>query len=61
MRILVIEDGRKMAEVLKRGLEEENHTVSLALDGNAGLELAELYEFDVVILHQIDNGIRGLG
>ena len=50
MRILVVEDERKMAEVLKRGLEEENHTVSLAFDGDAGVELAELYEFDVVIL-----------
>jgi DNA-binding response OmpR family regulator len=59
MRILVVEDERKMAEVLKRGLEEENHTVSLALDGHAGLELAELYEFDAVILDVMLPGMDG--
>ncbi len=37
-----------MAELLKRGLEEENHSVSLAYDGPAALELAELYEFDAL-------------
>jgi two-component system response regulator MprA len=59
MRILIVEDERKMAEVLKRGLEEENHTVSVAFDGDAGLQLAELYEFDVVVLDVMLPGIDG--
>ena len=60
MRILAVEDDRKMATVLKRGLEEENHTVSIAFDGDAGLELASLYDFDVVILDVMLPGASGL-
>jgi two-component system copper resistance phosphate regulon response regulator CusR len=50
MRVLIVEDERRMAEVLKKGLEEENHSVTLALDGREGLDLAELYDFDIVVL-----------
>lgn len=50
MRILIIEDDRSMAELLKKGLEEENQVVSVARDGPAGLELSEVYQFDVVVL-----------
>ena len=39
-----------MAGVLKKGLEAENHRVSLAFDGLSGLELASTVEFDVLIL-----------
>ena len=45
MRILIIEDERKMAGALKKGLEAENHCVSLAFDGREGLELASTAEF----------------
>ena len=38
MRILIIEDEQKMARLLKKGLEEENHSVVLAHDGVEGLE-----------------------
>lgn len=50
MRILIVEDEKKMAAVLKRGLEADNHRVSLAFDGRSGLELASTIEFDVVVL-----------
>jgi DNA-binding response OmpR family regulator len=50
MRVLIIEDDRSMAELLKKGLEEENHVVSVARDGAEGLELNEAYQFDVVVL-----------
>ncbi|HEX4922375.1 MAG TPA: response regulator transcription factor, partial [Candidatus Bathyarchaeia archaeon] len=50
MRILIVEDEKKMAAVLKRGLEADNHRVSLAFDGRSGLELASTVEFDVVVL-----------
>ena len=50
MRILLLEDERKMAGLLKEGLEEENHSASLAFDGRAALELAALSEFDVIVL-----------
>jgi two-component system response regulator MprA len=50
MRVLIIEDEKGMAELLKKGLEEENHRVALAFDGLEGLELARLYEFDAIVL-----------
>jgi DNA-binding response OmpR family regulator len=50
MRILIVEDEKKMAAVLKKGLEADNHRVSLAFDGRSGLELASTTEFDVVVL-----------
>jgi DNA-binding response OmpR family regulator len=50
MRVLIVEDERAMAEVLKEGLEEENYFVSLAFDGVMGLEVARSCEFDVIIL-----------
>jgi DNA-binding response OmpR family regulator len=50
MRVLIVEDERAMAEVLKAGLEEENYFVSLAFDGVMGLEVARSCEFDVIIL-----------
>jgi len=50
MRILIVEDERKMAGALKKGLEAENHVVSLAFDGREGLELALSGEFDVLVL-----------
>jgi two-component system response regulator MprA len=50
MRILIIEDEKSMAGLLKKGLEEENHRVSLAFDGLTGFELAQLYEYDAIVL-----------
>src|ERR1700719_2946004 len=59
MRILIVEDERKMAAVLKRGLEAENHRVSLAFDGRTGLELASELELDVIVLDLMLPGIDG--
>jgi hypothetical protein len=39
MRILVVEDERRMAELLSRTFEEEGHQVILARDGREGLEI----------------------
>jgi two-component system response regulator MprA len=50
MRILIVEDEKKMAELLKEGLEEEKHCVSLAFNGRSGLELATMFEFDAIVL-----------
>lgn len=50
MQILIVEDEKKMAAVLKKGLEAENHRVNLAFDGRSGLELATTTEFDVIVL-----------
>ncbi|HVB59114.1 MAG TPA: response regulator transcription factor [Candidatus Acidoferrales bacterium] len=50
MRVLIIEDDRAMACLLQKGLGEESHVVSVAPDGRIGLELAESYQFDVIVL-----------
>lgn len=52
MHVLVVEDERKMADLLKRGLEEENHRVTVAQDGRIALELAKTYDFDVIVLRK---------
>ncbi len=50
MHILIVEDEKKMAGLLKEGLEEENHSACLAFDGRTALELAASSEFDVIVL-----------
>jgi DNA-binding response OmpR family regulator len=60
MKILVAEDEKGMSQVLKRGLEEENHAVSLAMDGPAALRLAESNQFDMILLDVMLPGISGV-
>jgi DNA-binding response OmpR family regulator len=51
MRILVVEDERKVASFIRQGLEEEGHAVELAADGAEALDLAlEGPPFDLVVL-----------
>jgi DNA-binding response OmpR family regulator len=50
MRLLVVEDERRMLELLRKGLSEEGHSVSCASDGSAGLQMVRDNDFDVVIL-----------
>lgn len=59
MHVLIVEDERKMAELLKRGLEEENHSVSLAFDGRDALEMAQALEYDAIVLDLMLPGIDG--
>jgi len=50
MRLLVVEDEKRMVELLHKGLTEEGHMVECATDGRDGLELAANYDFDIIIL-----------
>ena len=50
MRILVVEDERKVASFIKHGLEEERYIVETAADGVTGLEMAMNNEFDAILL-----------
>ncbi|MFF9396795.1 response regulator [Streptomyces griseoluteus] len=50
MRILVVEDDRRMAELLRRGLVGERYAVDLAHDGSRGLELALENDYDALVL-----------
>lgn len=49
-RVLIIEDDQMMAIALREGLESEGYEAQTACDGAAGLRLATLKDFDVVIL-----------
>lgn len=50
MNVLVVEDEQRMAELLRKGLSEEGHTVVCAHDGSEGLQMARATEFDVIVL-----------
>jgi len=50
MRILIVEDEKKMASFLERGLKEEHYTVDIAYDGEKGWEYAMTNEYDLLIL-----------
>lgn len=50
MRILVVEDEKKVASFIKRGLEEEAFTVDVAYDGEEGLDLAESNSYSLIIM-----------
>ncbi len=60
MHILVVEDQQRLAYLLRRVLTEERHTVDLAHDGHAGLDLALSDTYDVVILDVMLPGLDGL-
>jgi DNA-binding response OmpR family regulator len=59
MKLLVVEDEKRMSELLHKGLTEEGHTVACATDGRRGFELAANYEFDVIILDIMMPGMDG--
>jgi two-component system OmpR family response regulator len=50
MRVLVVEDEARMAELLKRGLEEERYAVDVAATGEDGVWLATENPYDVILL-----------
>ncbi|PIQ70386.1 hypothetical protein COS55_01680 [Candidatus Shapirobacteria bacterium CG03_land_8_20_14_0_80_40_19] len=50
MRILIVEDEHKIANSIKKGLEQESYAVDVAYDGSEGYDLADGEEFDVIIL-----------
>jgi two-component system copper resistance phosphate regulon response regulator CusR len=50
MRILVVEDDRKVSAFLQKGLQEENYAVDVCGDGNEALYLAQVNPYDVIVL-----------
>ncbi len=50
MRILLIEDEQKVSALVKRGLIAERYAVDVTADGFEGLEFAEVYPYDLIIL-----------
>jgi len=60
MRILVVEDEKKVARFVQQGLEEEHYTVDVAHDGEAGLRMAESENYDLLILDVMLPKLSGL-
>ena len=60
MRILVVEDDRRIAGFLERGLAAEGHQVAVELDGRDGLERARSDEFELIILDRMLPYVDGL-
>ncbi len=59
VKILLVEDERKIAETLKKGLTEQSYHVELCYDGIIGQKLFETYPFDIIILDINIPGING--
>ncbi len=59
MRILLVEDEKKLADVVARVLKAERYAVDVARDGQTGWEMAEAYDYDAVILDLMLPGLSG--
>jgi len=59
MRILLIEDEPKVAGFVRRGLTAERYAVDIAADGKEGLELADAFPYDLIVLDLMLPGIEG--
>ncbi len=60
MRILVVEDEHRIANTIKKGLEQEHFAVDVAYEGNDGYDLASIEEYDVIILDIMLPGMDGV-
>ncbi|MDB6089814.1 MAG: two component transcriptional regulator, winged helix family [Gammaproteobacteria bacterium] len=50
MRMLLVEDEKKLSDLIARALKAERYAVDSASDGQTGWELAEAYDYDLIIL-----------
>ena len=60
MRILVVEDEKRIQDFLSRGLESAGYAVDVAADGNSGIDLVHRTEYDLVILDLMLPDMDGL-
>lgn len=60
MRILLVEDEKRISDSIKRGLEQETFAVDTAFDGEAGYDLAITEDYDVIILDLMLPKLDGL-
>jgi len=59
MRILLVEDEKKLCGLIARALKAERYAVDPALDGLQGWQMAEAYEYDLIILDLMLPGLSG--
>jgi DNA-binding response OmpR family regulator len=60
MKVLLVEDEPGLVSVIVRGLTEVGMEVSVAADGNMGLDMAQAHQFDVIILDIMLPGMNGI-
>ena len=60
MRILVVEDEHRIANSIKKGLEQEKYAVDIAYTGNDGYDLASTEDYDLIILDLLLPGMDGV-
>ena len=60
MYILLVEDERRLAQVVRKVLEEEGHTVDAAYDGEEGLAMAMDGSHDIIVLDILLPGMDGI-
>ena len=60
MRVLVIEDDRRVRTFIERGLAEAGLAVDAAADGEEGLRLAQVYDYDAIVLDLMLPRLDGL-
>jgi len=60
MNILLVEDEANIASMVCKGLTEDGYTVSVAPDGNIGLQMAGNHTYDLFIIDIMLPGINGL-
>jgi DNA-binding response OmpR family regulator len=59
-RILLIEDEERIAELIKKSLEEQNYSVTVAWDGITGKKLAVANDFELIITDIVLPGLNGI-
>jgi two-component system OmpR family response regulator len=59
VRVLIVEDERKLAELVARGLREEGHAADIAVRGEDVVWMAEAAPFDVIVLDVMLPGLDG--
>lgn len=57
MRILLVEDDEKIANAIKKGLEQESYAVDVSYDGQDGMDSAMAIEYDLLILDRMLPGV----
>lgn len=60
MKLLIVEDEPSLLAILRKGLSEMNHEVSVSLDGKTALEMIANYTFDVIILDIMLPDVNGI-
>lgn len=60
MKLLIVEDEPHLLNILRKGLTEFNHEVSVALDGKTALEMIANYSFDAIVLDIMLPDVNGI-